>query len=883
MKLKSLIFPILLFGLISTQAQTVIQGRIRNAAGTGIGSVSVSIKNISSKTILAYAFSNETGSYKLTLDNTAPDSVNLVVSGLNIETKTVRIKNASQTLNVVINEKEQKLKEVIVKQQKVWVRKDTVNYLVSAFIDKKDLVIGDVLKKMPGITVDKDGGIMWQGKPIYPFYIENMNLLQGRYGIATNNVAANDVATVQVLEHHEPVKALEGLVAPSQTAAINLKLKEEAKGRLSIMSKLGLGAAPVQWENEVVPMIFAKNWQNITTYKGNNAGVDLSSEIYSFNLSVRFDGDNMLYVNTPNSPGIDKKRYLFNNSNVVTVNTILKTDSNETVTVNLAYLNSQENKKGSAITSYFIPGKENMVVSEDMNSNSNTNRLDADITYDLNNKKKNLTNRLNISALWDDVRGDVISNQTIHQELRKPTFSITDKFDWTIRTGEKKGFQVNTTLGFKSIPQELTITPGMYPGLLNNGQDYNLLKQETRVNNFNINNQIHTYSPISIGDFSLNPRVELNGEYRNLTSQMHVQDNTGMLKPIETDSMRNNLDWTRYNAIVALPLSYRNSFWDIRLSLPINYNYIVINNKIRDDKQYLHRLYFQPRLSILYHATAKLDLSANYGYNNSMGNVLSFYPGYILSGYRSLSRSAGRIYESQTEAGEVNVSYRDIINMLFFTTNVSYTRNKSNLLNGQNFEGILSVNSPIERDNKSNIIGIGATITKGFDWKRLSINFNPSYSITSSKTLQENELIDYKSKGLYVRGSLTCKPIEIMNLEYRSSWSKSQTVIANSVNTTEYSSWTNDVKLDIDLPKDFIITAVFEHYYNSATTTNKNLSFIDLGLTYIWNKTHISLDWNNILNTTNYVTYRYDGINSFQNSYRIRPATIMLKVSLQIK
>jgi len=266
-----------------------------------------------------------------------------------------------------------------------------------------------------------------------------------------------------------------------------------------------------------------------------------------------------------------------------------------------------------------------------------------------------------------------------------------------------------------------------------------------------------------------------------------------------------------------------------------------------------------------------------------MGDVMEFYPGYILSSYRSLMRKAGQLFESQSNGGGIGVDYKDFINLWFINSNVSYSRNRSNLLYGQNFQGILSVNSLRELDNKTNSISLGINITKGFDWKKLSINLNPSYSITLSKTLQENELIDYTSKGLYVRGSMTCKPIEIINLEYRSNWSRSQNIIANSVNTAEYSSWTNDVKLDIDLPKDFIITAVFEHYYNSSTTTNKNLSFIDLGLTYIWNKTHISLDWNNILNTTNYVTYRYDGINSFQNTYRIRPAIIMLKVSLQIK
>ena len=152
--------------------------------------------------------------------------------------------------------------------------------LASSFTDKKDLVIGDVLKKMPGIIVDKDGGITWQGKQISAFYIENMDLLRNRYGIATNNVAANDVATVQVLQHHQPVKALEG-ITDDENAAINLKLKDEAKGKLTFMVRLGIGGLPVQWENELAAMCFAKNWQNITTYKGNNSGVNLAPEINS--------------------------------------------------------------------------------------------------------------------------------------------------------------------------------------------------------------------------------------------------------------------------------------------------------------------------------------------------------------------------------------------------------------------------------------------------------------------------------------------------------------------------------------------------------------------------------------------------------------------------
>lgn len=863
------------------QPQTIIQGQIKDAKGICIHSASVTIKNSTKNTVIAYAFSNETGNYHLFCDKNDLDSITVTVSGFNIAAKSKRIKNLSQTVNFIVEEKELKLKEVIVKEQKVWSRKDTVNYLVSAFTDKKDLVIGDVLKKMPGIVVDKAGIIYWQGKPINTFYIENMDLLRGRYGIATNNVAANDVASVQVLQHHQPVKALEE-IQPEETAAINLKLKDEAKGKLTFMVRLGIGGMPVQWENELAAMCFAKKWQNITTYKGNNSGVDLSPEINSLGSTAGFDGENMLGVQMASSPGIDQKRYLFNNSNVLTVNNIIKTDSDATVNVNVAYLNNRENKEGSAITSYYIPGKDKLVVSEDMNSTTNTNRLDAGLSYNLNKSKKDIDNSLDISALWDDILGDVTSGQTIHQELKKPSFSATDNFEWIMKTSGTKGFLLHSTIGFKSIPQELSISPGMYSDLLNSGLNYDLLKQETRVNNFNAKNQFTLLSPLSFGDFSISPDLELNGEYRNLTSEMQIKDNTGVLKTIETDSMRNSLDWTKYNAKFTLPIRYKSNNLDANLYLPLDYNFILINNKILHDKMNLQRIYFQPGIDIRYHLTSTLDITGRYRFSNQMGNVMSYYPGYILSDYRNLSRNDGRIYESQTNGGDIGIEYKDIVNLLFFGSSISNNYSKSNLLYGQNFQGILSVSSPVDLENTSNGVGTFAFINKGFDWKKTNIRFRSWYNVSLSKMLQENELIDLSGKNFSFDGTISCKPIEIINLEYISKWNNSLTNITNTGKTTSYNSWSDNLNLDIDLPKDLIYQVGFEHYYNSASTVNKNLSFVDMGLTYIWKRTHLSLNWNNIFNTDNYVTYFYDGINSYQNTYHIRPATIMLKVKLQI-
>lgn len=76
--------------------------------------------------------------------------------------------------------------------------------------------------------MEENRQISYQGTAINKFYIEGMDLLGGKYNIATNNISNDDVGSVEIMENHQPIKALNGL-SISEQAAINLRLKEKAK------------------------------------------------------------------------------------------------------------------------------------------------------------------------------------------------------------------------------------------------------------------------------------------------------------------------------------------------------------------------------------------------------------------------------------------------------------------------------------------------------------------------------------------------------------------------------------------------------------------------------------------------------------------------------
>src|SRR5574344_1970307 len=215
----------------NVMAQTIIEGSVLDVQGKAVDAyVTATAKGAGN--ILGFADTDTKGHYKLEVKSQA-DSLVVTAAGLTIGQQVKTVANRSQRLNFRVKEQSVQLKEVSVRAQKIKQNGDTLNYLVGAYQQQNDRTIGDVLKRMPGIEVSDGGGIKFNGKSISKFYVEDMDLLQGRYGLATNNVNAQDVATVQVLQNHQPVKALQGRTL-TDDVAINLKLKDSANGTMAV-------------------------------------------------------------------------------------------------------------------------------------------------------------------------------------------------------------------------------------------------------------------------------------------------------------------------------------------------------------------------------------------------------------------------------------------------------------------------------------------------------------------------------------------------------------------------------------------------------------------------------------------------------------------------
>jgi len=347
----------LLPAFFSLHAQTSIEGFISDTSNNRFLNGTSVVARTKTGEDIGYGISDKNGYYKLNFV-AGDDSLFLRVSFLGYGTKNMKIRNQSAKINIRLTQEESVLKEVVISSPTISRNGDTIVFRVDAFATKQDRVIGDILKKLPGFEVGDQGQISYNGKAINQFMIENMDLLGGKYGIATNNLPANAVMDVEVIENNEPVKALKNL-SDAENPAVNLKLKKDKLIRPFGTVTAEIGGFDDFYRNlNVFGLQAGISRQAIAMYKTNNTGNDIGSEINEFTAG------NMLVPTShlPPSlragsyavPGIKSNRYLFNNAHLLTLNLLQKLPKNQQLKININYWTDKINSGVNQDISYFI-------------------------------------------------------------------------------------------------------------------------------------------------------------------------------------------------------------------------------------------------------------------------------------------------------------------------------------------------------------------------------------------------------------------------------------------------------------------------------------------------------------------------------------------------
>jgi hypothetical protein len=117
---------------------------------------------------------------------------------------------------------------------------DSVEFNSENFKTAPNAVVEDLLKKMPGMEVDKSGGITVNGKKVTKVFVNGKEFFTGDPMMATKNLPADAVDKIQVYDRKSDQAMFTGIDDGSEETAINLKLKKDRNK--STFGKLSGGA-----------------------------------------------------------------------------------------------------------------------------------------------------------------------------------------------------------------------------------------------------------------------------------------------------------------------------------------------------------------------------------------------------------------------------------------------------------------------------------------------------------------------------------------------------------------------------------------------------------------------------------------------------------------
>ena len=177
---------------------------------------------------ITFAITDVQGRYKLNLAEAVSYQLEITHMGFSKVTDTVKFTANSQK-NYYLQESTESLEEVIIKQEMaVIVKEDTITYRTDQFKTGEERKLREVLKKLPGVEVDREGNVTVNGKKVTKLMVEGKTFFTGDTKLGVNNIPADAVDEVEALDNYNEVGFLKGL-SDSDQMALNIKLKEGKK------------------------------------------------------------------------------------------------------------------------------------------------------------------------------------------------------------------------------------------------------------------------------------------------------------------------------------------------------------------------------------------------------------------------------------------------------------------------------------------------------------------------------------------------------------------------------------------------------------------------------------------------------------------------------
>lgn len=713
---KIIFFHLLGFvGMVNAQ-QIEIKGTLQDSLQQPVAFATIIASSDSNENkVLAYTTSNDTGNFLLKIKNPT-DSLWITIRHLEHARKQLLLKAGSQNINVVLSKQENQLKEVQLKARKtIEVSGDTITYNVDGLKKEKDYTIEEVIARIPGVEISDSGQIKYKDKPISHLYLNGVDLLEGRYNIATRGIPADAVEDIDIMKRHNHARIDKGRTE-SDDVAFNLKIKKD-RSLVFGSTKADAGVPFFTGLVEATPIYIQDNFQDIASVKANNLGKSLASNGTSLtqgnqNLAtLQLQQPSILVEPNTNGSSISNEYWLDNESLSLTNDALVKAGDDLIFKVGTTYNNGKNAIERNSNQTFFF-GNDSTVVDRQTRNNIEEELFYLGLVQEINKDKLYFNNRIKLSTENNNGLSSNIQNGApLDYTYESRVNSIADLLEFKTTIGEPV-LNNGLLIEYMEVRERSRTVPGVFEDQIPSDFNPEQTDQNVITQQFNIGG--YTAFNFKLGKTKWEAKQSLDWKSEQLQSDLQQRSGNQVSNlgfPFNSDFELRTLD-----SNTSLKSIY--SWGKYKVTLTPQLTYLNIDKKElfqSDLDQQEDYVFFQPRVSINYKYNYQWSFLLSGTQTANTSRFPQLYNGLILQDFSGLNRNPDAINVTRNTAANFFINYDNILSGFFFNNATSITDSTSDFTFSSNIDanGLLQVEA-IERENQATSISNRTSFTKRF-------------------------------------------------------------------------------------------------------------------------------------------------------------------------
>ena len=233
--LTCLLSSLFFFGFAYSQKNGSIRGvAFDTTTRIPVSNATITLLLKKDSSLVSFTMTDDKGRFEIS--NVPEGEYRLMITHVNYHNsnQVIKIDEAHKSIelgNIVMNDKSKILNEVVVTAEAppVTLVGDTIQYNASSFKTVPNANVEDLLKKLPGVKVEKDGTVKAQGETVKKVLVDGKEFFGNDPKMATKNLPADAIDKVQVYDKLSDQAQLTGFDDGNSEKTINLKLKKDKK------------------------------------------------------------------------------------------------------------------------------------------------------------------------------------------------------------------------------------------------------------------------------------------------------------------------------------------------------------------------------------------------------------------------------------------------------------------------------------------------------------------------------------------------------------------------------------------------------------------------------------------------------------------------------